>query len=535
MHQASYCNQYSRYLVQAAALLLLALIAVATILALQPALQLSIWWQLAGDARLWRSIVLGVWVAVASTALALALTFSIGRLLCARANSLASSLPWLLALPHAALALGFSLLIMPSGWFARLLAPLFGWQRPVDLVTVGDPYALSLIGALALKEAPFLLWVLSAQWHSRSSFYQQQLNIAASLGYNQKQTWRYLLWPQLLPQLRWALLAVLAYSLSSVEMALILGPNTPPPLAVLSWNWLNDASRYSHGSAAVVIQIFALMSAAALLLLYQRWLAASCRGRQAPTVNNAQPGSNRQRSWLWLLIIIIYLAVAAALLVAASSSNWRYPQLLPANWRLSALERSLGSVAIVNTLSAAALASALACALVLLWLQHSRARSDRYSAYVLFGLLITPPLLLASGFYQLLLRFGLSPGFNPVWLAHCLWILPYSWLVLQPAWRSYDKRYQQIAASFGKSNWQFIGFIKLPMLRAPITAALAVGVAVSVAQYLPTQFLGAGRVATVTTETVTLAAGGQRSLAAAYAFWQALLPVVAFYCASRFK
>ena len=39
---------------------------------------------------------------------------------------------------------------------------------------------------------------------------------------------------------------------------------------------------------------------------------------------------------------------------------------------------------------------------------------------------------------------------------------------------------------------------------------------------------GAGRHATVTTEALTLASGGQRTLLAAYALLQALLPALAF-------
>jgi putative thiamine transport system permease protein len=61
---------------------------------------------------------------------------------------------------------------------------------------------------------------------------------------------------------------------------------------------------------------------------------------------------------------------------------------------------------------------------------------------------------------------------------------------------------------------------------------LAVGFAVSVAQYLPTQFIGAGRYASVTTEAVTLASGGQRHTAAAFALLQALLPLLGFAAAA---
>jgi putative thiamine transport system permease protein len=55
-----------------------------------------------------------------------------------------------------------------------------------------------------------------------------------------------------------------------------------------------------------------------------------------------------------------------------------------------------------------------------------------------------------------------------------------------------------------------------------------VGFAVSVAQYLPTLFAGAGRFATLTTEAVALAGGADRRVLGVYAFLQALLPLMAF-------
>jgi putative thiamine transport system permease protein len=72
--------------------------------------------------------------------------------------------------------------------------------------------------------------------------------------------------------------------------------------------------------------------------------------------------------------------------------------------------------------------------------------------------------------------------------------------------------------------WQ----VKWPLLRSALAAALAVGFAVSVAQYLPTLYVGAGRFQTVTTEAVTLASGGQRALTAAFAWLQWLLPMLMF-------
>lgn len=114
---------------------------------------------------------------------------------------------------------------------------------------------------------------------------------------------------------------------------------------------------------------------------------------------------------------------------------------------------------------------------------------------------------------------------------HVLVVLPYVFIGLQPAWRSFDPRYAQVALSLGQPRWRFWWRVKAPMLAAPMAAALAVGFAVSLAQYLATQFIGAGRHATLTTEAVTLASGGQRTLAAAFALLQALLPLLVFAAA----
>jgi putative thiamine transport system permease protein len=69
------------------------------------------------------------------------------------------------------------------------------------------------------------------------------------------------------------------------------------------------------------------------------------------------------------------------------------------------------------------------------------------------------------------------------------------------------------------------------MLIRPILAAMAVGFAVSIAQYLPTLFSGGGRFATVTTEAVALSAGGNRRVLAVQSLLQTALPFCAFMLA----
>jgi putative thiamine transport system permease protein len=66
------------------------------------------------------------------------------------------------------------------------------------------------------------------------------------------------------------------------------------------------------------------------------------------------------------------------------------------------------------------------------------------------------------------------------------------------------------------------------MLLRPVLIALALGFAVSVAQFLPTLFAGGGRFSTLTTEALTLSAGGNRRLIGQFGLMLALLPLAGF-------
>jgi putative thiamine transport system permease protein len=102
---------------------------------------------------------------------------------------------------------------------------------------------------------------------------------------------------------------------------------------------------------------------------------------------------------------------------------------------------------------------------------------------------------------------GIDGPWSGLWLAHTLACVPYVLIALSPAYTGFDPRYRQVSASLGHGRLRFLLRVKWPLLRAALWSALAVGFAVSVAQYLPTLFIGAGRFATVTTEAVTLASG----------------------------
>ena len=104
-------------------------------------------------------------------------------------------------------------------------------------------------------------------------------------------------------------------------------------------------------------------------------------------------------------------------------------------------------------------------------------------------------------------------------------------LALSRSWRALDQRLVSSAAALGAGPIRRLLAIKLPILLRPLLTAAAVGFAVSVAQYLPTLFMGAGRVPTLTTEAVTLSSGSDRRVTAVYATLQSALPFLVYSAA----
>ena len=501
------------------------------------------------DPQIGRAWGMTLWTGLASTALAwitvahvLASGFirqQLGRWLL--------HLPALLATPHAAMAIGLVLWLSPSGWALRLVSPgLTGFDAPPPWFTTQDPWGLGLILALWLKEVPFLLWVAATQMQREDlrRRWQAEYAMAQTLGRTPAQAFAQIIWPQLAPRLRWPLLAVLAYGLTVVDMALIIGPATPPTLAVLAWQWLSDADllTQAQGVAAAGGLTGTLLVGGVLMVLALRALAASrpfaSRGLRLQTAEDRAAVFLRWRlplppNVVWTLILSTYAAVWFALTVGSVSGVWPFPQVWPELWTLGAWQQVASSAHTVWTTLGLGVASASVCLLwSVAWLELAPRRWQQALQPWFLLPLVLPSVLWVVGLYSLALHTRLEGQWLGLSLAHAVMVLPYVLLALVPAYQALDPRQVALVASLGHGRWVYLWRVKWPLLKRAIASAWAVGFAVSVAQYLPTLYVGAGRFATVTTEAVTLAAGAKRSLMSAYAALQMLLPIAAFALAA---
>jgi len=500
---------------------------------------LAVWQRLLAEPGLWRASLLSLGTGLAATLLAyvLAMALLAGGQGPLRALAERLTAP-LVAVPHIALAVGLIFLLAPSGWIARLLSPwLTGWQQPPALPFPHDSLGLALVLGLVIKETPFLLLVALAALPQTGE--RERLMMARSLGYEPPTAWLKLVLPEVTRRIRLPLCAVLAYGIGNVEMALLLGPGAPPTLAVLILRWFQDPDLSKHllGAAAALLQL-GLIGVGLLVwhgagrLLTHAWRHLAADGRRH-LARRLVPSALTLLHGPLLAVALLALAMLPLWSIAGA---WRFPQTWPA-WTSDTWARQGGDLAAVaGTTLLLALASSLVALLLAgaaLEAERGGRPAGRGALAILATPLLVPQIAFLFGTATAAAEFGLLGCWPLLLWGHLLFVLPYAFLSLAGPYRALDPRYAAVGASLGKGRLAVLFGITLPLLRRPLLTAGAVGIAVSLALYLPTLVLGAGRFPTLATEAVALSSGGDRRLLAMTALAQAAIPLAALWLALR--
>lgn len=448
----------------------------------------------------------------------------------------------ILVIPHAAAAIAVGFLIAPSGMFARLISPwLTGWEMAPDGMFPHDPYGISIILGLTLKELPFLLLMAlgAIAQPELGKKLRQQYTVALNLGYYPITAFFKAVLPLLYPFLRLPILAVLAYASASVEMPLILGPNTPPTLAVSIIQWFNDVDLTLRikASAGALLQLVLTAGLVAFWLGGEKTIktifnVSSINGKR----HYADAIWQKVTAMLTVGVIGFMLLSLSGLVLWAFAGFWRFPAMLPEQFVLLHFQSAFTqmSTPLVNTLSIGAVSTAFAVFLTLLCLEAEQLSArplSHFTSFIIYLPLLVPSIAFLFGLVWLQQLANHQSEFFNVAFAHLLFVLPYVFLSLASSYRRLDSRFAHVAASLGASPIKVFFQIKLPQLFAPILIAIALGLAISFGQYLPTLLAGGGRIATITTEAVTLANGASRRTSAVYAIMQMALPLIGFILA----
>ncbi|MCB1416342.1 MAG: ABC transporter permease, partial [Nitratireductor sp.] len=407
---------------------------------------------------LWRSAWISLSAGLITTLVSLALVVAFfaawsNTRFFARVQHLVSPL---LSIPHAAAAFGFAFMIAPSGWIMRLISPgLTGLTRPPDIQILNDPWGFAMMAGLVIKEVPFLFLVMLAALPQVRPLAHQK--VATGLGYGRMAGFLMVLGPPLYRQMRLAVFAVIAYASSVVDVALILGPTNPAPLAVRLVDWMNDPdlTRRFMASAGAVLQF--LLTALALLIwlalerlggVVMQRLAASGRRYSRDRAARLAAGS------AMMLAAGLVLAGLGVLAIWSFAGYWAFPDALPSSWTMKTWSRHVDAVGapLAVTVEIALAATLIAVIVTLACLEREtrlgRGGGSRALGILYLPLLVPQPAFL-FGLQMLFLAAGLNGWFWAVVMVHLVFVLPYVFLSLSDPWRALDDRYAKLAASLG--------------------------------------------------------------------------------------
>ncbi|WP_158968085.1 ABC transporter permease [Paraglaciecola sp. L3A3] len=438
----------------------------------------------------------------------------------------------LLSLPHLAVALGLVYLFSSGGMLWSSIWGLFNAPAP-EWLALPRKSLITMTLAISIKEVPFFLLIFSAL--GRQLAIKDWLLQGRALGYSEITSWWLLVFPIMLKQSRLALLAAMAYTLSVLDISLLIGPNIPELYAVVLYSWQTGFTEAQQSYAFIGNLLLLVMLGLLIFSIYlHEWLITRGLLAQAVMANPLKIAGLSHVFTAWLGLFSV-LTVTILLTFILWSLGWNSQNSLSnINWSFTLWQDEwfFFQAPLLNSLHIALLSSVLGVAISLLALELQK-QSRRYLPdYVWLLAILLPQLSMVYGWQIIHTQVGAD--YNTFWivLSHLPFTFAYSYLVLKGPFQSLNRHYELVAASFGYSYWQSWWQVRFMLLRPALLSALALAFSVSIAQYIPTLMIGAGRISTITTEAVAIASGNEQSITAVYMLIQATLPFLAFLIAS---
>ncbi len=429
-----------------------------------------------GDPYVWHVARFTVWQAFLSTLLSALFAIPVARALARRAifpgrALLVRLLSLPLALPQLVAVLGILSVWGSNGWLARAATAAGSGWRPDVYGLIGIllahvffnmPLMVRLISA-ALERVPGEYWRLSAQ-----------------LGMPPRTIWRLVEWPAIRGVLPGAAALVFMLCATSYTVVLVLGGG--PGASTLEVA-IYEALRFEFDPPRAVILAMLQLAITATVFLVLRRLAVPMETGFIPQTPfprlDGDRAGVRLHDVFWLLTAAAYISTPLAGIVFSGLGA----DLLRLTTETAVQAALLTSLMLATTTSLFALLMTWA---LLQPLRGSRGGTTenpltRTADLAASLVLIVPPVILGAGWFVILMPGGSMEWFAPAVVAviNALMSLPFTWRVLQPAFRDVQQRHGRLCAQLGIRGLARLRLVDWPLMRRPIGLAAALSLALS--------------------------------------------------------
>ena len=435
----------------------------------------------------------------------------------------------LVAFPHITMAVGVTFLFSSSGFFSRINSYFFtSLERPPNSTLFPDEYGFFLILGLILKETPFFLLMsinILSQFKSKLVY-----DLGKTLNHISLGSWIYFIFPHLYKKLKISIIIVLIFSASVVDMSFFLAPSTPSTLSIriLELYQKTDLNNISLASCMSLLQFLVII----LLIFFWQLFEIFVKKIKIFFLIIFPRTKSLIENFFFIIssflmstsILCIFLSI-----LWAFSKTWSFPYLLPNVFTFDNFLNFANNfyISFWNTVYISAIASFLSCSIVIVWLEVTYLINlrNKYIETVFFIPLLIPELSFLLGISYVLIKNNLNGNIFSLVYVEVLYIIPYSFLILAPAFRNIKQNYIDLGKTFQKSNLNIFLFVKLPLLSKAIFLSIAVGMLISIGLYTPIYFIGEGEISTLSIEMINLSFSGNRKDLGVFTIIQMILPM----------
>ena len=429
------------------------------------------------------------------------------------------------------MAVGISFLFSSSGFFIRILALVFNFDRPPNLDLFPDNYGFFLIFGLILKETPFFLLISIGFLNNTKS--KEYFFLAKSKKFSDFVSWIFFIFPIIYRKLKITIFVVLIFSATVIDMSLILAPTTPSTtsIRILQLFQQPELASFSIASCLSIIQLLIIF------LMILTWISfEKLIFKQQNFIFYRYLLDRRNNFVEYILyfisitffvffIINIFISIIWSLAV-----DWNFPDLFPKKITLENyfvfLKFNFDSF--FNSLILAALGSFISLIIIIAWSELLEALKfkNNFLNFIFYIPLLIPELTILLGFNYFLLSNNFENKFlNVLWIK-IIYIMPYTYLIFSSSYKNINNKYIKISQSLNKSYLTILLKIKLNLILNIIFLSFAIGFIISLSLYAPIYFIGDGEITTLSLEIINLQTSGDRKDLAVATTLQMIIPLL---------
>ncbi len=199
---------------------------------------------------------------------------------------------------------------------------------------------------------------------------------------------------------------------------------------------------------------------------------------------------------VYALLALVYLMLPVSVVIAFSFNqpagrfNYTWQQFTLQNWTnpfgvpgiKSAIELSL-EIALLSSLAATALGTLIALALV-----RYQFRGRGSTNLLIFVPMTSPEIVLGASLLALFLNWNVPLGFTTILIAHVMFNISFVVVTVRARLVGFDRHLEEAAMDLGANEWTTFRKVTLPLIAPGIMAALLLAFALSVDDFVITNF-----------------------------------------------